>query len=171
MHVRDAQVDTGSAFLTLSAFLCKKLLSKPQVLSFGNVAPDIVRVSGVSAKVKGYVVVTLELAGIEVSHTLLVVSNLPYPVLVGTYILQSHQTIVMFCDGLSLELRTSVCSVCLKSRVNPDNDAQSAFAAGIQIASKTLTAVQYQATSKPSAVAESSAVAAAPSLHRRRKHH
>ena len=59
VHVREALVDTGSAFSMLSFSLCEKLSSKFPVLSFENAAPDIVGVGGASAEVKGYVEVPL----------------------------------------------------------------------------------------------------------------
>ena len=86
----------------LSASLCEKLPSRPPVLSFKNSAPNIVGVGGASAEFKGYIDVPLQLSGVEVTHPLFVVSNLPYPVLVGTDILRLHQATVSFGDGCSL---------------------------------------------------------------------
>ena len=101
VHVREALVDIGSAFAMLSASLCEKLPSQPPVLLFGNSAPDIVGDGGASAEIKGYIDMPLQLAGVEVRHHVLV-SNLPYPILVGTDILRSHQVTVSFGDGCSL---------------------------------------------------------------------
>ena len=54
------------------------------------------------------------------THPLLVVSNQPYPVLVGTDILLAHQATVSFENGCSLQLRAGVCNVCLYLRVDSD---------------------------------------------------
>ena len=82
VHVREALVDTGSAFSMLSIALYAKLPSKPPIQPFKNPAPDIVGVGGASAEVKGYVDVPLQLAGFEVAHPLLVVTDLSFPILV-----------------------------------------------------------------------------------------
>ena len=147
VHVRETLVDTKSAFSMLSIYLCKKHLSQPPVLLLGNFSPDIVGVGGASSEIKGYIDVPLQLAGEEVAHLLLLVSNVPYLILVCTDILQSHQATVSFGAGCSPQLRANFCSVCLKSRVDPDRQPRSAPAAVIPRASKTLTAVHNQATS------------------------
>ena len=47
--IRDALVDTGSAFSMLSSALYDRLPSRPSINSFENLAPDIVGVGGASA--------------------------------------------------------------------------------------------------------------------------
>ena len=88
--IRDALADTGSAFPILSSALYDRLPSRPSINSFKNSAPDIVGVGGASAEVRGYIDVPLHIAGIEVAHPLLVVSNLSFSLLIGMDELQPH---------------------------------------------------------------------------------
>ena len=74
----------------LSTALYAKLSSKTSIQPFKKHAPDIVGVGGTSAEVKGYVDVPLQLAGVEVAHPLLGVTDLSFPILVGTDILRAH---------------------------------------------------------------------------------
>ena len=90
LHVSEALLDTGSACSLLNAALYPKLLSQPFILPFKNPAPNIVGVGGASDEVKGYVDVPVQLAGVEVAHSLLVITDLSFPILVGTYILRAH---------------------------------------------------------------------------------
>ena len=62
--IRDALVDTGSAFLIMSSALYDRLTSRPSINSFKNSAPDIVGVGGASVEARGYIDVPLQIAGI-----------------------------------------------------------------------------------------------------------
>ena len=75
MLIRDALVDINSAISMVSSALYNRLPLRPSINSFKNLAPDIVGVGNASAKVRGYIDVTLQIAGIEIAHPLLVVSN------------------------------------------------------------------------------------------------
>ena len=88
--IRDALVDTGSAFSMVSSSLHDRLPSCPSINSFKNSAPDIVGVGGASADVRGYIDVPLQIVGIKVTHPLLVVTNLSFPLLIGMNVLQPH---------------------------------------------------------------------------------
>ena len=52
--IRDALVDTGSAFSMVSSVLHDRLPSRPAINSFKNLTPDIVGVGGASGEVRGY---------------------------------------------------------------------------------------------------------------------
>ena len=88
--IRDALVDTCSAFSMVSIALHDRLPSRPSINSFKNSAPDIVKVGGASAEVRGYIDVPLQIAGIEVAHPLQVVTNLSFSLLIKMDVLQPH---------------------------------------------------------------------------------
>ena len=100
--IRDALVDTGAAYLMVSSALYDRLPTRLAINSFENFAPDIVKVGGASAEVKGYVVVPLLIAGFEVAHPLLVVSELPFAMLIGMDVLRPHAASFSVCDSTSL---------------------------------------------------------------------
>ena len=109
--IRNALVDTGSAFSMVSSALHDRLPSRPSINSFKNSAPDIVGVGGASVKVRGYIYVPRQIAGIEVAHPLLVVSKLPFAILIGMDVLRLHAANFSACDSTSLQVRNSVCTV------------------------------------------------------------
>ena len=76
--IRDALVDTGSAFSMVSSVHHERLPSRLSMNSFKNSAPDIVGICDASAEVRDYIDVHLLIAGIEVANPLLVVTNLLY---------------------------------------------------------------------------------------------
>ena len=84
----------------LSTALYAKLPSKPPTQPFKNPVQNIVNVNGVSAEVKGYVDVPLQLAGDEVAHPLLVVTDLSFPIFVGTDILPAHSATMSLGDAV-----------------------------------------------------------------------
>ena len=114
--IRDVLVDTGSAYSMVSFALYDRLPTRPAINSFENSAPDIVGVGSASADVRGSVVVPLLIAGFEVMHPLLVVSEVPFAMLIGMDVLRPHAASFSVCDSTSLQLSTSVCPVCLERR-------------------------------------------------------
>ena len=60
--------------------------------------------------------VPLLIAGFEVAHPLLVVSELPFAMLIGMDVLRPHAASFSVCESTSLQLRNSVCPVCLERR-------------------------------------------------------
>ena len=114
--IRDALVDTGSAYLIVSSALYDPLPTRFAINSFENSAPDIVGVGGASVEVRGYFVVPLLIAKFEVAHPLLVVSELPFAMLIGMDVLQPHAARFSVCDSTSLQLCNSVCLLCLERR-------------------------------------------------------
>ena len=117
--IRDALVDTGSAFSMVSSALHDRLPSRPSINSFKNSALDIVVVGGASAEVRGYIDVALQPAGIEVAHLLLVVSNLSFSLLIGIDVLQPQASKMSFGSDAPLELSARLCDVCFEQRTNP----------------------------------------------------
>ena len=59
---------------------------------------------------------TLQLAGVKVAHPLLVVTNLSFPILVGTDILRAHSATMSFGNAVPLRLNARVCDVCLEQQ-------------------------------------------------------
>ena len=100
----------------LSTALYAKLPSKPPIQAFKKPAPDIVGVGGGSAEVKGYIDVPLQLAGVEVAHPLLVLTDLSFPILVIADILREYSATMSLGDGVSLRLNARVCDVFLEQR-------------------------------------------------------
>ena len=118
VQIRDVLVDTGSAFSIVSSALYDRLLSRPSINLCKNSAHDIVGVGGASAEVRGFIDVFLQIAGIEVAHPLLVVSNLSLSLLIGMDVLQPHVVKMSLGSAAPLELSVHVCDVCLEQRTN-----------------------------------------------------
>ena len=104
--IRDALMDNGSAFTMLNSTLYDRLHSKPAIQQFKNRAPDIVGVVGASAKVRGYVDIPLLIAGVEIAHSLLVVSELSFPILIVMDILQPHAATLPLGNSSTIQLNT-----------------------------------------------------------------
>ena len=124
--IRDAIIDTGSAYSIMNSTLHDRLPSRPSINSFKNSAPDIVAVGDASAKVIGYIDVPRQIAGIEVAHSLLVVSELPFAMLIGMDVLRPHAASLSVCDSTSLKLRNSMCPVCLECRAETKRELRKA---------------------------------------------
>ena len=124
--IRDALVDTGFAYSMVSFALHDRLPSRPSINSFKYLAPDIVGVGGASAEVRGYIDMPLQIAGIAVAHPLLVVSELPFAILIGTDVLRPHAASFSVCDSTSLLLCNSVCPVCLERRAETKRESRKA---------------------------------------------
>ena len=122
----DALVDTGSAYSMVSSALYDRLPTLPAIYSFENSAPDIVGVGGANAEVRGYVVVPLLIAGFDVAHPLLVVSELPFAMLICMDVLRPHAASFSVCDSTSLQLHISVCAVCLERRAETKRESRKA---------------------------------------------
>ena len=110
----------------VSSALYDRLPSRPSINSFKNSAPDIIGVGGASAEVRGYIDVPLQIAGIEVADPLLVVSELPFAMLIGMDVLRPHAASFSMCDSTSLQLRNSVCPVCLERRAETKQRSRNA---------------------------------------------
>ena len=124
--IRDALVDTGSAFSMVSSTLYNRLPTRPAINSFKNSAPDIVGVGGASAEVVTYVEVPLLITGFEVTHPLLVVLELPFAMLIGINVLRPHAASFSVCDSTSLQFCNPVCIVYLERRVVTKRESRNA---------------------------------------------
>lgn len=74
----------------LSSTLYDRFPSNCAIRQFRNPAHDIVGVCGASAKVKEYVYIYLLIAGVEITYSLLVVSELSFLSLIGMDILHHN---------------------------------------------------------------------------------
>ena len=59
----DVLIDTGLSFSMLSAALYELLPNRPPIRKFDDSAPDIVGVGGASADVRGFIDVSVQIAG------------------------------------------------------------------------------------------------------------
>ena len=103
--IADALIDTGSAFSMLSIVLYSRLRDAPAIQPFTRAAPDIVGVGGASAEIRGYVDALVEVSGITVHHSLLVVEGLAFPLLIGIDILRAHGAILKLDESTPVRLR------------------------------------------------------------------
>ena len=91
VQVYDVLVVTGSSFSMLSAALYELLPSRPPIQKFDDSAPDIIGVGGASADVLYYIDVSVHIAAAEVAHSLLVVTDLPFSLLIKMDVLRPHE--------------------------------------------------------------------------------
>ena len=103
----------------LCSVLYDQLLIRSAICSFSKSAPDIVRVSGACAEVRGYVDVPLQIAGIEIAHPLLVITSLAFTLLIVMDILQPHAGKLSLSHAAQLELSVGLCDVCLEKLTDP----------------------------------------------------
>ena len=128
VQIYDALVDTFSAFSIMISSLYVRLPSRPSINSFKNSAPDIIEVGGASAEVRGYIDVFLQIAGIEVAHPLLVVSELLFAMLIGMDVFRPSAASFSVCDSTSLQLLNSVCPFCFDRRAETKQRSRNALA-------------------------------------------
>ena len=100
----------------LSTALYAKLSSKPPIQPFKKPSTDIVDVGGASAKIKKYVDVLLQLAGVNMAHPLLVVTNISFPLLISTDIMQAHPATMFFWKSSFASIKARVCDMCLEQQ-------------------------------------------------------
>ena len=124
----DALLDTGSAYSMVSFALYDRLPTCPAINTLENSALDIVGVGGASAEVIGFVEVPLLIAGFEVVDPMLVVSELPFAMLIGMDVLRPHAASFSVCYSTSLQLCNSVCPVCLERQNETKRESRNAHA-------------------------------------------
>ena len=107
VQVRDIPVSTLSSFSMMSAALYKRLPSRIQICTFEYLIHDIVGVGGASAKFKNYIYCTLQIAAIDLSNALLIVTD----------VLGSYAAVYSLGDRSFLRYSVCVCSLCLELRV------------------------------------------------------
>jgi len=126
VEILEALVDTGSSFSMISAELYERLSSRPALLAFSSVAPDIVGVGGASAAVKGYIDIPFAIAETVVKHPLLVVEGLSFSLLVGMDVLRPHDASFRVGKSRKLELSGRPCNVCREPRVQSTHSSPTA---------------------------------------------
>ena len=82
--------------------------------------PNIVGVGGSSAKVLGYVDVSVVISDVEVRHPLIVVDELAYPLLIGTNVLRPHRANFKFGAPYVVQLKLDMCPVSVVEERLPD---------------------------------------------------
>ena len=117
--IEGALVDSGSSFSLIASSTLSALLERPSVEQFMHRPPNIVGVGNSSAKVLGYVDVTVVVSDIVVRHPLIVVDELAYPLLIGTNVLRPHRAIFELGAPDVVRLKLDRCSVCVEERL-PD---------------------------------------------------
>ena len=118
VRIADALVDTGSAFSMLSTAMYGRIPNAPTIQPFTGSAPDIIGVGGATTEIRGYVDAPIEIDGTAVSHSLLVVEGLAFPLLLGTDILRPHGAMLTLDESAPLRLRTRVCDICRAQRTD-----------------------------------------------------
>ena len=116
VRIADALVGTGSAFSMLSTAMYGRIPNAPTIHPFTGSVPDIIGVAGATADTRGYVDAPIEIDGMAVRHSLLVVEGLAFPLLLGTDILWPHGAILTLDESAPLRLRTRVCDICREQR-------------------------------------------------------
>ena len=108
----------------VSSALYNRLPSRAAINSFKNSAPDIVGFGGASAEVRGYIDVPVQITEIEVTHTLLIVTDSPFALLIGMDILRPHAASLSVCHSTSLQFCNRVCAIWLERRVVTRQESQ-----------------------------------------------
>ena len=116
VYVCATKLDTGLAFLMLCTLLNSQLPNKFLILYFKNKAFNIVGVGGASAKVKSFIDVQIQLAGVTVAHNLLVFENLSFSILLGNDILRVNSATIFLGDAFLFEIKAQVGDICFKQQ-------------------------------------------------------
>ena len=97
---------------------------------FTSGAPNIVDIFGSALHVLGYVVAVLAVSDVKVTHRLVVISELPFPLLIGNDILRLHCAIIELGPPDVVQLGVDRCPVCVNQRVpvTPQHDVAAAVA-------------------------------------------
>ena len=91
VQIGGALIDSGSSFSLIASPTLAALPERPSVEQFMHRPQNIVGVGGSSARVLGYVDVSVVISDVEVRHPLIVADELAYPLLIGTDILRPHR--------------------------------------------------------------------------------
>ena len=125
---REAFIDISSAFEMVSSAIYDRLPTRPSINSYKKSVPDIFKVGGESAVVRGYNDVPLQITGIEIATLLLIDTNSPFTLLIEINILRPHSARFSVCDASFIQLRNNVCAVCLEQRVDAKQEFLNALA-------------------------------------------
>ena len=112
MRVADALIDAGSAFSMLSIAFYARLRDVPVIQPFTRTAPDVVGVGGASAEIRGNVDASVDVVGVTVHHSLLVVEGLTFSLIIVTDILPAHCAVRTFNETAPVRLQNRECYIC-----------------------------------------------------------
>ena len=110
-------IDSGPSLSMVSALTLVALPVPPSVELFTNGTPNIVDISGSLLHVLGYVVAAVAVSDVEVTHRLVVIRELAFPLLIGNDILRPHRAIIELDPPDVVQLGVDRCPVCVKERV------------------------------------------------------
>ena len=88
-------IDSGSSLLMVSASTLAALLVPPSLEPYTSCTPNIVDIGGSPLYLLGYVVAAVAVFDIEVRHRHAVISELAFPLLIGTDVLRPHRAITV----------------------------------------------------------------------------
>ena len=118
-----ALFDTGATYSMMPVSTYQVLRRETPLERFSSSSPEIVGVGGARVFPKGYADVLLTVGRISVRHPIIVVDELPFPLIVGMDVLRPHKA-RLFVDELdSVCLTAETCVVCLERRAPPMTQA------------------------------------------------
>ena len=91
VQIKHSLIYSGLTFLIIASSTLSAIPERLSVEQFMHKRPNIVGVGGSSARVLGYVDVSVVISDIEVRHPLIVVHELAYPLLIVTNVLRPHR--------------------------------------------------------------------------------
>ena len=124
--------------------------------------PNIVGVGGSSARVLGYVEVSVVISDVEIGHLLIVIDKLAYPLLNGTNVLRLHHEIFQLNAFYVVRLKLGRCSVCVENRLIDSTPSVSSSVSAIINGTHVLSVVNLSDT--PSDLRASTPIAAVSCL-------
>ena len=110
-------IDSGSSLSMVSASTLAALPVPPSVEPYTSRHPYIVDIGGPPLHVLGDVVAAVAVSDVEVTHRLVVIRELAFPLLIGNDILRSHRAIIELGPPDVLQLGVDRCPVCVDARV------------------------------------------------------
>ena len=91
VQIEHALIDSGSSFSIIALPTLSAIPEHPSVEQFMHRRLNIVVVGGSSARVLGYVDVSIVISDVEVRHPFIVMVELTYPLLIWTDVLRPHR--------------------------------------------------------------------------------
>ena len=115
--IEGALIYLGSSLSIIALWTLSALPERPSVEQLMHRPPNIVGVVSLSAKVLGYVDVSVVISDVEVRHLLILVDELAYPLLIGTDVLRPHRSIFELSAFDVVQLMLDRCPVCVDERL------------------------------------------------------
>ena len=125
-------IDSGSSLSMVSASTLAALPVPPSVEPYTSRPPYIVDIGGSPLHVLGYVVAAVVVSDVEVTHQLVVISELAVPLLIGNDILRPHSAVIELGPPDVVRLGNDRCPKCIDQRVPviPQRDVAEAVVSG-----------------------------------------